>query len=138
MRGEAEVEGFFEPAEAGAQIFPIAFSCLDKGRELLELLATNRSLDIQRLQVVAEVAVYVFMIVSPRQLAELPIEALVARVVPARGTPAVPAPIAEAFRISLERRSGDNVDCTAFTQRQVMRRIKRLRREIAPGTGGGG
>jgi len=84
------------------------------------------------------VAVNVFVVVALGEFAELPAEAFVAGVVFAGGAPAVAAPIAEAFRIGLERRAADDVDRPALAHRQVMRRVKRLRGDVAPRAGVGG
>ena len=53
--------------------------------------------DVERLQIVAEMGVNVFVVVALRQFAELPVEAFAAGVVLAAGAPAVAAPIAEAL-----------------------------------------
>src|SRR5262245_20409395 len=75
-------------------------------------------------------AVDVLMIVTARQLSELPGEALAAGVVLARGTPAIASPVAE--------RSGDPLEAAtarqygaSFTHGQMMRRIKALCRQMA-------
>ena len=66
------------------------------------------------------------VVVTFRQLTELPLEPLPARIVLAAGTPAVAAPVAETFdeRSQLGAR---HVDRTTFTQGEVVGRIERLR-----------
>ena len=75
------------------------------------------------------------MIVSLRQLAELPAETFITRVVLARGTPAIASPIAEAFGIGFQRGAADNINRTALAHGEVMRRVEGLGGEVAPSAG---
>lgn len=135
MGGKSEFKNLFEAGETCAKGFPILFTRLDEGIEFLELLATNRGLRVERLQVVAEVTVNVFVVVALGELAELPAEALVAGVVLARGAPAVAAPVAETLGVGLERRATDDVDGAALAHREVVGGVKRLRGDVAPSAG---
>src|ERR1035437_2397870 len=67
----------------------------DELREFLELGHAHRGLQIGELQVVADVAVRVLVIVSVRKLAELRLEARAAGILLPRRAPAVAAPVAE-------------------------------------------
>src|SRR5205814_6061428 len=66
--------------------------------DLLQLLPADGGLQVERLQVVAEVAVDVLVVVAVGEFAQLPAEALAAGVVLAAGAPAVTAPVAERLR----------------------------------------
>src|SRR5437660_3113549 len=103
--------------------------CRHEGVELMELLAADGCLDFERLQIVAKVAVNVFVIVAMRKLPQLPAEALVAGVVLARGAPAIAAPVSKRlgnpFQPAAARKNGPT-----FTHGQMVRRIKALRRKI--------
>lgn len=99
MGGQAEFEDIFEISETSAKDFPVAFTGLDEGGKFFELLTAYGGLGVERLEVVAEVAVDVFVIVALRQLTELPAKAFAAGIVLARGTPAVASPITEALGV---------------------------------------
>ena len=100
MGGQAEFEDIFEVSETSAEDFPVSFTGFDEGGEFFKLLPADGGLRVERLEVVAKVAVDVFVVVAFRQLAELPAEALATGVVLARGAPAVAAPVAEALGVS--------------------------------------
>ena len=100
MRGQAEFEDIFEVGKSCAEDFPVAFAGFDEGGEFFELLTADGSLGVERLEVVTEVAVNVFVVVTLGQLAELPTEAFAAGVVFAGGAPAVAAPVAETLSVS--------------------------------------
>src|SRR5919204_614655 len=109
---------------------PVLTSRRDEARQLLELLAADRGLQIERLQVVADVLIGVLVVEPERERAELVAEALAARVVLAGLAPAVAAPVAE--------RAGDPVQLAArgehrpaLAGRHLVRGIEGERREIA-------
>ena len=87
---------------------------------------------IERLEVVAEVTVDVFVIVALGQLAELPAEALAAGVVFAGGAPAVATPVAEALGVGFERWVLDDIHGAPLAHREVMRWIEGLGGDVAP------
>ena len=132
MGGEAEFEDILEIGEACAEDFPVAFAGFDESGEFFELLPAYGGLGVERLEIVAEVAVNVFVVVALGQLAELPTEALAAGVVFAGGAPAVAAPVAEALGVSFKRRMLDDIYRAAFSHREVVRRIERLGGDVAP------
>ena len=138
MRGQREIKDVGDTIKTGAERFPILLTRFDEGGEFLELLATDGSLGIERLQVIAKVAVNVFVVVALGEFAELPAKAFVAGVVLAGSAPAVASPIAEALGVGLERGFADDVNRPALAHRQVMRRVKRLRGDVAesPRVGG--
>jgi hypothetical protein len=67
--------------KATAKELPVMFAGFDKGGKTFELDTTNRSLRIKWLEIKAEVGINVFVIVAFRELAELPLEALIAGVI---------------------------------------------------------
>ena len=75
----------------------IALAGGDEAVEPVELREADRGLHVGDLQIVAEVAVGVLVVVAHRQVAELPAEALAAGVVLARRALAVAAPVADRF-----------------------------------------
>ena len=79
--GKAEFEDIFQVCKARAEDFPVPFAGFDEGGKFFELLTANGSLGIERLEVVTEVTIDVFVIVALWQLAELPTEAFAAGVV---------------------------------------------------------
>ena len=101
----------------------------------MQLRAADGGLRIEGLQVVAEMAVDVFVIVALGQVAEFPAETFAAGIVVSAGAPAVTAPIAEAFHERLERHVAHDIDRAPLAHREVMRRIKGLRGEVAEGAG---
>ena len=113
----------FETGQAFPELFPVPFSGLDEDRKFLELCAADRRLHIGHLQVVAEVGINILMVVPRGEFAELPVEALVARIVPARRAPAVAAPVAEGLDQALKLRIA-GIDRAAFAHRHVMGRIE--------------
>ena len=72
MGGQAEVEKFVQVRQSRTKQVPVAFAGFDEGREFLQLLATDGGLRIERLQIVAKMTVDIFVVVTFRELAELP------------------------------------------------------------------
>jgi hypothetical protein len=134
--GQAEFEDIFEVSEARAEDFPVAFASLDEAGEFFQLLTADGGLGVERLEVVAEVAVNVFVVVSLGQLAELPTEALATGVVFARGAPAVATPVAEALGLGFERWMRYDIYRAPLAHRKVMRRVEGLGGDVAPDAGG--
>src|SRR5271167_4758068 len=124
MCRQRELEEFAQVGQAAAQILPIVLSSLHKIRQSFELATPDRRLGIERLQIVAEMAVDVFVVVTLRQFAELPAEPLVARVVLARRTPAVATPVAQTLDNYLEDHVPRNTDGPTLAEREVMRRVE--------------
>jgi len=96
---EREVENMIEIGEGNAEGIPVPFAGLDEGGEFFELNASNGGLGVERLEVVAEVAVDVFVVVALGEFAELPAEAFLAGIVLAGGAPTVAAPVAKTFGV---------------------------------------
>ena len=130
-----ELEKFFQIGQPAAEVFPVLAARFAEGRQFFQLLPADRGLDVERLQVIAEVRVNVFVVVAFGQFAELPAETFAAGVVLAAGAPAIAAPIAETFHQHFELHVAHDVDRAAFAQGEMMRRIKRLRGKIAEGAG---
>ena len=78
-------------------------------------------------------AVDVLVVVAHGKVAQLPVEALVAGVVLARGAPAVAAPVAEGFRAGLQDRLRGDVHRSALAQGHVVWRIEALGGKVAEG-----
>ena len=135
MCRELELDVFLQIRQRGAEEIPVVHARLDERGQLLQLLAANGRLRVERLQVVAEVRVNVFVVVAFGQFAEFPAEAFMAGVVLAAGAPAIAAPVAETFREHLELHVADDIHRAAFAHRQVMRRIKALRGQVAERAG---
>src|ERR1035438_2623937 len=95
VRGQHEIEKFLQAGESVAEYHPVAGTRRDERGQFLELLAADRGLDVQRLEVVAEVRINVFVVVAFRQFAQLPAPAFVTGVVRPAGAPAVATPITE-------------------------------------------
>src|SRR5262245_12532473 len=102
----------------------------DERIQLLQLLSADGGLDVERLQIVAEMAVYVLVIVAGGQIVQLPAEALTAGVVLAGWAPAVPPPIAERFD-DAAKSAAIGKNRPALAHRHVVRRIEALRRQVA-------
>ena len=132
MGGQAEFEDIFEISETSAEDFPVALAGFDEGGEFFELLTADGGLGVERLEVVAEVAVDVFVVVSLGQLAELPTEAFAAGVVFAGGAPTVAAPVAKALGVGFKRRMRDDIHRAPLAHREVVRWVEGLRGDVAP------
>src|SRR5438552_4856689 len=109
---------------------PVLASRHDEARQLLELLASDRRLEVERLEVVADMGVGVLVVEPERQGAELIAKALAAGVVLAWFAPAVAAPVAEG--------AGDPVHLSArgehratLARRHLVSRIEGEGRKIA-------
>ena len=130
--GQAEFEDILEISETGAEDFPVAFAGFDEGGKFFELLTADGGLGVERLEVVAEVAVDVFVVVAFWQLTKLPAEALAASVVFARSAPTVAAPVAKALGVGFERWMLDDIYRAPFSHCEVVRRVERLGGDVAP------
>ena len=128
MRGQGKVDIIFQAMETAADSFPVMFAGLDESGEFLQLNSADSGLRVEGLKVIAEVTVYVFMVVASGQFTELPLKAFGADVVQARRTPAIAAPVAKAFGIRFEGRLADDIDRTTFTHGEVVGWIERLGR----------
>src|SRR3546814_7887042 len=92
-------EEFLEFLESVAKPLEIASAGGDEAVEVIQLGMADSSLHVGDLQVVAQMGVYVFVIVAPRPVAEHPVKAVAARVVLPRIAEAVAAPVADRFQI---------------------------------------
>ena len=95
------------PVEPREQMGEVALARLDEALDLGQLRQPQGGLHVGGLQVVADVAVDVLVVVAGRKVAELPLEALVAGVVLARLAVAVPAPVTEGLDLLLDERGLD-------------------------------
>ena len=124
MGGQGEIQDLLAIAQGTAQVIPIVDAGLDEARQFFQLGAADGGLDVERFEVIAEMRINVFVVVTLGQFAQFPFEPLAAGVVNAAGTPAIAAPVAEAVHDGLEFEAVDNIDRAALPQRQVMGRVK--------------
>ena len=90
-------EHVFEMLQSVPQILPVPPARRDELVQPLQLGKTDRRLHVGNFQIIAEMRISVFVIVSERQFAELPAKPLLAGVVLARLAITVPAPIPESI-----------------------------------------
>lgn len=135
MGGQGELEHFLMGRKTPAQDLPVVLAGLDELRQPAQLNPTDGGLGLQRLEVEPQVAVGVLVVVAGGQFAQLPAETLVAGVLHTTGTPAVPAPVAEALGDHLQLLVAHDVHGAAFPHRQVMGWIEALGAQVAPGAG---
>ena len=67
---------------------------LDKGRKLLQLLHADRCLEIRRLQVVSEMTVHIFVVITVGQLPVIAVKTPATQVVTSGRADTVAAPVA--------------------------------------------
>ena len=111
----------------------LAFALGDESRRLVELGQPAGGLHVGDLEVVAEIAVGVLVVVAFRQIAELLAEATAAGVVLARWAVAVAAPVAEAFG-NLLQLAVVGEDRTALAHGDVVRRVETQGADVTEGT----
>ena len=133
MGWQGKLQHLLQWSKPLAKDIPVVFAGVDELRQSLELHPPDGGLGIERLEVEAQVAVSVLVVVALRQLSELPFEALVAGVVDAARTPTVAAPVAEAFGDHLELLSAHDVHRAALAHGEVMGRVEALGADVAPG-----
>ena len=138
VSGQGEFEEILQLLESTPQAFPVPFACFHKVGQAFDLDATDGRLDVEGFDVIAEVGIDVFMVVSLGEFAELPLEAFAAGVVLAGGAPAVAAPVTEGFGVGLERCAADDVHRAAFPHGEVVGWVEGLSGEVAEGTSGSG
>ena len=105
----------------------------DEARQPLQLRHANRRLHVGRLEIVAQLGIGVLVIVAMRQVAQLPVEPLAARVVLARFAPAVASPVPHRLGDPLERGRGRQ-HTAALAHGDVVRGIKAHGRQLAEGS----
>src|ERR1700674_5573762 len=93
--GFGQDENVVEIAEGGVKFSEVRAPCGDEARQLLELRDSDCGLHVGRFEVVADVIVDIFVVVSARQIAKFPFKAATARVGLAGIAPAVTAPVAK-------------------------------------------
>ena len=95
-------DAVFQPCQFRFQKGEVGLSRLNEGSGLLELRETTGGLHVADLQIVADMAIGVFVIIAMRQVAELPVEPFVTGVVLAWKAITVTSPIPETFGDGLE------------------------------------
>src|SRR5712664_4979020 len=121
--GDRQQKNIFEMLKAIPQIFPIASTCLNEFIQPFKLGEPDRGLHVGNLQIIAEVRVDIFVIISERQFSELPAKPLLASVVLARVAVTIPSPIADRFDNSHED-GGIAEDGAALPHRDMVRGIE--------------
>src|SRR5262249_27674384 len=104
-------------------------------RQLAELLPADGGLDVERLQVITEVTIDVLVVVTTRELTQLPTKSFAAGIVLAGRAPTIATPISKRFGNPLELPAAGR-HRSAFSHGQLMRRVEALRCEIAERRGG--
>src|SRR3984893_15730665 len=93
--GFGQDENVVEIAEGGVKFSKVRAPRGDEARQLLELRDSDCGLHVVRFEVVADVTVDIFVVVSAGQIAKFPFKATTARVGLAGIAPAVTAPVAK-------------------------------------------
>src|SRR6266513_2307352 len=106
--------------ETASQILPVSFPGFDELWQFRQLLDADRCLRIERLQIVADMAVNVFVIVAVRKITQLPIETLVARICLSARAPAVASPIAKTFHEHFHLHAFHDVNRTTFAKGEMV------------------
>src|SRR5687768_3306752 len=123
LRRAREDEHVGQLGEAIVQPLPVVPAALNEAWKLLEPRDADGGLHVGRLQVVADVRVDVLVVVSVRQVAELPVEPLAARVLLPRLAPAVTSPVSKRLEDRLHlRRVREHTP--ALPHRDVVRGIE--------------
>ena len=130
-----EDQVLLEVDEPVVQALPVTPASSHEPVELVELGDADGSLHVGGLEVVAKVAVRVLVVVAAGEFTQLPVEALAARVVVARGAPAVAAPVPETLD-DLAHRLLPSEHGAALAHGDVVGRIEARRGEVAKGADG--
>src|ERR1700689_1682297 len=94
LRGLRQNEDVFEIAKRVMKLGKVGATRGDETGQLFELRNSDGGLHVSRLEVVADMAVNIFVVVARWQVAEFPLKAATAGVRLSGITPAVAAPIA--------------------------------------------
>src|SRR5579863_7530316 len=106
----------------------------DESVELLELLPADGRLHVERLEIVAKMAVGVLVVVAVRQITELPAEPLAAGVVSPRRAPTIAPPIAKRFGDPPQSAAAGE-HSAPFSHRQMVRGIEAFRGQVSERAG---
>src|SRR6516162_10908029 len=128
--GPGQNQKFLIGPQSTDKPFVIGAPGRDKRVQFAQLLPPDGRLDIERLQVVPEMTVNVFVVISGRQTAELPFEPFPTGIVLAGSAPTVPAPVPERFCDPFQP-AAIRKDGAAFAHRQMVGRVKTLGRQVA-------
>ena len=120
--------------EEGLQKLEVVLTACDEARELLELCNTDRRLHIGGLQIIAEVAVDILVVIALRKLAILPVKAVVTGIIVPWCAPAVTAPVTDRAHDTVKLRVV-HIAGTALAHRHVMWRVEAGGTDVADGAG---
>ena len=95
LRRNREDQAVFRLRKSGSQTVKVVSSALHEGREFLDLRAADRCLKVCRFQVIAEMGVYIFVVIAERKFSVLSVETMSAHIVMSGRADAVAAPVAE-------------------------------------------
>src|ERR1043166_4496644 len=124
--GQHELEELLQVGESAAEVVPVRDPSANEIRKLVELLNTDGRLNIKWLQVITEVGIDEFVVVTFWQLSEFPAKALATRIVHAAAAPAIAPPVAKALHEGFKKHVVNDVHRTSLAERDVVRRIERL------------
>ena len=105
-----------------------------KGRELLQLGTADGCLHVRGFQVISEMRVYIFVIVSQGQLPILSVKPVAAQIIPSRRTHTVPPPVSEGADDLVEQRIV-RIHGASFAHGHMVRRVKAGGPDVAYGAG---
>jgi hypothetical protein len=127
-----KIDKFRAGLETLLQEGKVVFACLNKLGCLFELGQATGGLHVANLEVVAQMAIGVFVVVAEGQLAQLLAEAFVAGIVLAGLAVAITSPVSEALGNGLELFVIGKYR-TALAHGDVVRRVKAQRGNVAKG-----
>ena len=120
--------------EERLQQLEVVLPACDEARELFELCDADRRLHIGSLQIIAEMAVDILVVIALRKLAILSVEAVVAGIIVSRCAPAVTAPVTDrahdAVKLRVVRIAG-----AALAHRHVVWRVEAGGTDVADRAG---
>ena len=88
-----EDQAVFRLRKSGSQTVKVVSSALHEGREFLDLRAADRCLKVCRFQVIAEMGVYIFVVIAQWKFSVLSVETMSAHIVMSGRADAVAAPV---------------------------------------------
>ena len=135
LGGFGQNENVVEIAQRGVKFGEVRAPGGDEAGQLLELRDSDCRLHVGRFEVVTDVAVNIFVVVSAGQVAQFPFKAATAGVGFSGIAPAVAAPVAKRFGQLLER-GRLREHASAFAHGDVVRGIEAGGGEVAEGANG--
>ena len=116
------------------KILPVLFAPGGKRRKLFKLLNTDGCLHFGRLQVIAQMRIHVFVIVTLGEQSVLPVKAVMTGIILTGSAAAVTSPVAKRFDKSVQQ-CVIGIHGTALSHSHMVRRVKAGCSDIADCTG---